>query len=553
MKKLISIALALLVVLSICITAFAALPAKYSAVERGYVTDIKQQGAVGTCAAFSLVSCLESDYIMQGYGTNENTDFSEAYFYWWSINSYWSDKASGYFGDGMTYTGDLWNLGLGEYDVLSVLKTDGALALENDFPYSTITSYMGNYTNKDRFSSGCNATIGKVVRFSRDKVNSVKDWVYKHGGVSVSFFTGRYEKSDLGTVAINRLASANNHAVCIVGWDDNFKSKQMTSTGAYLCKNSWGKLWGDNGYFWLPYSDPTISGLFGVTVEVNDKCDIKSSYNGFAAYANNVKDTDTAANLYTASHTGTINSVKAYVFENTDITVSVYSHIDGKSPTDGTKLASANAHFDNEGYYAVTFSSGASVSEGDKYWVVGQYSNSVPLEDSYLFTFDEKGQTYVLYKGEWLDMGNNKYYGNAPLDPVITSTHNYGEKVTKAPTCRSVGYTKQTCEKCGKVIRTDTAKLPHNFGEWQLVGEIDGTKVYRRTCSSCKLNYYKTIDKNGVEIDHGDHDPSQDLLQNKLSNSSTVRFFEKISNFFHDIYAKIVNFFLSLFPWQLAI
>ncbi len=549
MKKFISIVLALTVILSVCITAFAALPAKYSAVEKGYVTNVKQQGSLGTCAAFSVVSCLESDYIMQGYGTKENTDFSEAYFYWWSINSYWSDRASGYFGDGMTYSGDLWNLGLNDFDVFSVLKTDGALAFENDFPYSETISYLGNYSANDRFSSGCNATIGEIVQFDRNKVNSIKNWVYNHGGVSVSFFAGRYERGDFGTVAINRLPSTNNHAVCIVGWDDNFKSKQMTSAGAYLCKNSWGKLWGDNGYFWLPYSDPTISGLFGVTVEVNDNCDIKSSYNGFTAFANDVKGTDTAANLYTASHTGTINSVKAYVFENTDITVSVYSYVDGKSPTEGEKLASKSAHFDEGGYYALTFSSGASVEKGDKYWVVGQYSNKVPLENSSFFTFDEKGQTYVLYNGEWLDMGNNKYYGNAPLDPVITSTHKYGEETTKAPTCRSVGYTKRTCEKCGKVIRTDTAKLPHNFSEWQFAGEINGTKIYTRTCSSCKLTFYKTIDANGVEFDHDEYNPTNDLVQDTFEKSFTFRFFDTISNFFYDIYAKIVNFFSSLFPW----
>jgi len=41
-----------------------------------------------------------------------------------------------------------------------------------------------------------------------------------------------------------------NHAITIVGWDDN---KQ-----AYLVKNSWGPGWGDKGYVWVEYGSNNI-------------------------------------------------------------------------------------------------------------------------------------------------------------------------------------------------------------------------------------------------------------------------------------------------------
>jgi len=43
------------------------------------------------------------------------------------------------------------------------------------------------------------------------------------------------------------------HAVLIVGYDD--------AQACYLVRNSWGKDWGDSGYFWLPYAYVTTTGL----------------------------------------------------------------------------------------------------------------------------------------------------------------------------------------------------------------------------------------------------------------------------------------------------
>jgi C1A family cysteine protease len=51
------------------------------------------------------------------------------------------------------------------------------------------------------------------------------------------------------------------HAVLIVGYKDNTTSKFKCfinkligkSNGYFIVRNSWGKDWGDNGYFYLPY------------------------------------------------------------------------------------------------------------------------------------------------------------------------------------------------------------------------------------------------------------------------------------------------------------
>ncbi|OYT17807.1 MAG: hypothetical protein B7C24_00670 [Bacteroidetes bacterium 4572_77] len=49
---------------------------------------------------------------------------------------------------------------------------------------------------------------------------------------------------------------AVNHVLNIVGWDDN--KVTAGGTGAWICQNTWGAGWGENGFVYVSYSDTQI-------------------------------------------------------------------------------------------------------------------------------------------------------------------------------------------------------------------------------------------------------------------------------------------------------
>jgi C1A family cysteine protease len=53
-------------------------------------------------------------------------------------------------------------------------------------------------------------------------------------------------------------AVTGGHAMMVVGYDDkkkitNKRKDGLTTTGAFLVRNSWGTEWGEEGYGWIPY------------------------------------------------------------------------------------------------------------------------------------------------------------------------------------------------------------------------------------------------------------------------------------------------------------
>lgn len=68
-----------------------------------------------------------------------------------------------------------------------------------------------------------------------------------------SFQTREVAKTGVVPMPKSTEALEGGHCVLIVGYDNAKK--------AYLCRNSWGPTWGEQGHFWLPYEFITTAAL----------------------------------------------------------------------------------------------------------------------------------------------------------------------------------------------------------------------------------------------------------------------------------------------------
>lgn len=210
---------------------------RYDLRDEGRVTSVKDQGPNGSCWAFATFGSAES--ILMPY---ERMDFSEKHM----RNTHGFDWGPS---EGGTRTVST-----------SYLARRSGPVLEKDDPYDIYGSNSPEYLPVAK-----ELTRAIFIPDRRDSNDNqlLKKMIMENGGV-YSAVMGGDEHLNKSTMAHNyQGSSAPNHAITIVGWDDNYSRKNFKITppgdGAWICKNSWGTGWGkQGGYYYVSYYDKNI-------------------------------------------------------------------------------------------------------------------------------------------------------------------------------------------------------------------------------------------------------------------------------------------------------
>lgn len=203
--------------------------------------NIKNQGSQPTCVAHVLASLVEFYNLRDtGYNYNFSTDFI-----------YGCRLDTDYFGEGMYLRdglkvlqkyGDVWNIQLPGNSNVSVamekVKTNFETLIPLAEPNRISTYYKIQTPNEIKYALINDGPVPASMRWFKDaKIDS--KGVYNYSSKEIQ----------------------DHHAVLIIGWTED----------SLIIQNSWGRLWGDHGLFYIPFSkiEEVFREFYGVTDDIN--------------------------------------------------------------------------------------------------------------------------------------------------------------------------------------------------------------------------------------------------------------------------------------------
>lgn len=254
---------------------------RYSAVDDDILTPVKDQGRTNTCWAFATNSLLETASIVEGLGV---LDLSEMHLEYAITREGFTDGTKS---DGLNRTLD--EGGNPIYSSSYYFRHEGPL-FENSLPFNGSVAPISLDTMPNETAVLDVDTFGytyysNYAACSTNQINSIKEKIVKYGSAGSSmYYSDTYLFSDTYYYFPGNLNA--NHAVVIVGWDDNIPASLFKHTpngdGAWIVRNSWGSSFGENGYLYISYSDTKICGnsyyYSGVRVNEYDNAYLASEY-----------------------------------------------------------------------------------------------------------------------------------------------------------------------------------------------------------------------------------------------------------------------------------
>jgi len=491
-----------------------ALPATYDlrSAHPTWLSGLRDQGAFGTCWAFAASESAETSLVRNGVLTGNESAKTKQLSPLHLVQSVYYTNTYSPLVTSPLATGGAYQLGGNDFMTATAWAHWYGAQKESNYPYPTNQTVVPARLTAAQLQSSVyhlkNQWILPAPRnsngsYSAANVATIKQAVYQYGG-ALTAFTGSHLKVapyyNSSTKAFYDATKAtSDHAVLIIGWDDNFAVSNFTTKppgpGAFLIQNSWGT---DTSYFYLSYYDTTMvtSSIFDM-VSATTTANYQDPYGWTDQYAYDQLGLGTAisyptptisANKFTARQNSTLRAIEFMATEpNMTYQFSVYvGNINSNSPTSGgtSQVLTASGSktitgtLTYAGYNTVTLDKPVALQAGQTFSIVMTQTDTskyyvVPVEAKWTNAYYSmnltiaSGQSYMNYGGYWYDLTsmyqswNVNYLGNVNIialtSPLPTSlvtlnanggtvtppnmTVTYSQKFGTLPTPARIGYT----------------------------------------------------------------------------------------------------------------
>ncbi len=364
------------------------LPVSYDGRKEGKVPPVKNQGTLGTCWAFASLQALESSLL-----PGESYDFSEDHM---SLgNGFCIPQEEG-----------------GEFTMsLAYLLSWKGPVLESEDPYGDGVSPEGLKAVKH---------VQEIQMIPGKDYEKIKRAVLQYGGVQSSLYTSMTDENSR-SASYNEQAYAYcyigsqlpNHDSVIIGWDDTYPKENFNADvngdGAFICLNSWGKGFGDQGYYYVSYYDSNI-GMNNLVYSVAEDADnydhiYQSDLRGWVGQLGYGEDTVWFSNVYEAKDRETLSAVGFYATDS-KTSYEIYGVRDAKDQAEiinggdfNRKIPLAKGSFHNAGYYTVSLNDKSGevleLNKGERFAVIVKITTPNTVHPAAIEYDAGDGRTFV--------------------------------------------------------------------------------------------------------------------------------------------------------------
>ena len=408
---------------------------------------IRNQGGYGVCWAFSTISLLEIN-LLKNKLVSDDIDLSEFHLVNFTYNNV-TDPLGGSAGDTTTFLRSSNSVTQNGGDIRmafnSLMDWEGAVD-ETLVPYTAEVAGTINTTglSDDLARKNTKIHLQNYYKVNMTNQTDVKQAITDYGALSISYYayggssSNKYYNSSTAGYYCYDSNTGTNHAVTVVGWDDNYSKDNFPTEpegdGAWIVRNSWGSYFGENGYFYLSYYDKStkVEG-YAVEAQTSDNYDNNYQYDGTGWFSymgySGYGGTNKYANVFTAkANESKAENIEAVSFEDYSsagckYNISIYTNLtDVSDPESGTLECTQSGQTTFDGAYTIKLNNPVYVEDGTTFSVVvelisstnnGPYMVSDTTYNGSWFSCESaalENQSYIYrpYDSSWVDYGKRE-------------------------------------------------------------------------------------------------------------------------------------------------